>query len=137
MIKKIILILLGSLCLILGVIGVFLPILPTVPFLLATTICYANSSEKLHTWFINTKLYKKNLQSYVEKRGMTVKTKRNIIITVTVLMGFGFIMMARKGIWIPCIILAIVWICHLLYFLIRVKTLNPNESNSNTSTKNA
>ena len=124
-------------CLILGVIGVFLPILPTVPFLLATTICYANSSEKLHTWFINTKLYKKNLQSYVEKRGMTVKTKRNIIITVTVLMGFGFIMMARKGIWIPCIILAIVWICHLLYFLIRVKTLNPNESNSNTSTKNA
>jgi len=38
-------------------------------------------------------------------------------------MGFGFFMMARKGIWIPCVILAIVWLAHILYFTLRVKTL--------------
>lgn len=54
---------------------------------------------------------------------MLVKTKVGIITTVTLLMGFGFFMMARKGIWIPCIILAVVWVCHIIYFLFFVKTI--------------
>ena len=52
-----------------------------------------------------------------------MQTKLSIMITVTLLMGFGFFMMARKGIWIPCIILAIVWLAHILYFVFRVKTI--------------
>ena len=104
-IKKLIFIVLGCICLALGTVGVVLPILPTVPFYLATAFCFANSSERLHNWFINTGLYKKHLQSYVEKRGMLLKTKISIITTVTLLMGFGFFMMARKSIWVPCIIL--------------------------------
>ena len=95
-IKKIIFIVLGCICLALGTVGVVLPILPTVPFYLATAFCFANSSERLHTWFVDTGLYKKHLQSYVEKRGMLLKTKISIITTVTLLMGFGFFMMARK-----------------------------------------
>ncbi|MBQ8983077.1 MAG: YbaN family protein [Lachnospiraceae bacterium] len=126
-IKKIIFILLGCICLGLGTIGIFLPILPTTPFYLATLFCFANSSEKLHDWFIGTKLYKKHLESFVEKRGMLLQTKISIITTVTLLMGFGFFMMARKGIWIPCIILAVVWLCHVLYFIFRVKTVKAGE----------
>ena len=122
-IKKILFIALGCICLALGTVGVVLPILPTVPFYLATAFCFANSSERLHSWFINTGLYKKHLQSYVEKRGMLLKTKISIISTVTLLMGFGFFMMARKGIWIPCIIITIVWVCHIVYFVFRVKTI--------------
>jgi hypothetical protein len=38
-------------------------------------------------------------------------------------MGFGFFMMARKGLVIPCAILAVVWVCHLVYFLFGVKTI--------------
>ena len=53
---------------------------------------------------------------------MTLKTKLSILISVTLVMGFGFFMMARKGIWIPCIILGVVWICHIGYFMFRVKT---------------
>ena len=49
--------------------------------------------------------------------------KISIICTVTLLMGFGFFMMARKGIWGPCIILAVVWLAHVLYFTLRVKTI--------------
>lgn len=122
-ISKIFFIVIGCICLALGSIGIVLPILPTVPFYLVTAFCFAKSSERLHTWFINTGVYKKHLQSYVEKRGMLMKTKISIITTVTVLMGFGIFMMARKGIWIPCIILAIVWVCHIVYFVFGVRTI--------------
>ena len=125
--KKLIFIILGFLFLALGTIGVFLPILPTTPFYLLTLFFFANSSERLHNWFVGTKLYKKHLESFVEHRGMLLQTKLSIICTVTLLMGFGFFMMARKGIWIPCIILAVVWICHILYFMFKVKTLQIEE----------
>ncbi len=118
----------GFISLALGTIGIFIPILPTVPFYLLTAFSFAKSSERLHTWFLSTKLYKNHLESFVEKRGMTVKTKISIIASVTLLMGFGFFMMARKGIWIPCIILAIVWLCHIIYFIFRVQTIRPELS---------
>ena len=121
--KRLLFTILGFLCLCLGCIGIVLPILPTVPFFLATVFCFGVSSQKLHDWFLSTGLYKKHLQSYVEKKGMLPKTKATIIATVTLLMGFGFFMMARKGIWIPCVILAVVWVCHLIYFIFGVKTV--------------
>ena len=127
-IKRLIFLILGLLCLTLGTIGVFLPILPTVPFYLATVFCFSQSSQKLHDWFIGTELYKKHLQSFVEKKGMLMKTKVSIITTVTLLMGFGFFMMARKGIWVPCIIVAVVWVCHLIYFVFGVKTIRTVDS---------
>lgn len=126
-IKKILFIVLGCICLALGCIGIALPILPTVPFFLVTVFCFANSSEKLHNWFINTKMYKKHLESFVKKKGMTVQTKATIIASVTLLMGFGFFMMFRKAIYIPCIILGVVWICHIIYFVFGVKTISKTD----------
>lgn len=99
-----------------------------VPFFLVTALCFGASSEKLHSRFVSTGLYKKHLQSYVEKRGMLPKTKVSIIAMVTLLMGVGFFLMARKGIWVPCIILAVVWVCHLLYFIFGVKTLKTGDN---------
>ena len=122
-IKKYIFVVLGCICLGLGTVGVFLPILPTTPFYLLTVFFFANSSQKLHDWFLGTKLYQKHLDSFVKQRGMLRSTKVSIICTVTLLMGFGFFMMARKGIWIPCVILAVVWLSHILYFTLRVKTI--------------
>lgn len=55
-IKKSLYIILGTIGLILGAIGAVLPLLPAFPFLLLATVCYAKSSERLHNWFINTKL---------------------------------------------------------------------------------
>ncbi len=103
--------------------GVFLPVLPTTPFYLATVFFFANSSEKLHGWFLGTKLYKKHLASFVKGQGMLRSTKLSIIGSVTFLMAVGFFLMARKGIWIPCIILTVVWIAHIIYFGFRVKTI--------------
>ncbi len=122
-VKKIVFIIVGCICFFIGTVGVFFPILPTTPFYLVTAYCFARSSERLDNWFKSTKLYKKHLESFVKKEGMMASTKAGILVTVTILMGFGIFFMARKGIWIPCIILAIVWIAHMIYFLFFVKTL--------------
>ncbi len=121
--KKLIYLILGFICLGIGCVGIILPILPTVPFFLVTLFCFAKSSEKLHTWFVGTKMYKNHLESFMQKKGMTIGTKAAIIASVTILMGFGFFIMMRKGIYIPCIILAVVWICHIVYFVFGVRTI--------------
>lgn len=124
--KRLIFLVIGCVSLGLGCVGIVLPILPTVPFFLLTVFCFSQSSQRLHDWFVNTKMYHKHLESFVQKKGMTVRTKMTILISVTLLMTIGFVLMARKGIWIPCIILAVVWSCHLVYFLFGVKTI-PSE----------
>ena len=122
-IKRMIFLIVGCVNLALGCIGIVLPILPTVPFFLLTVFCFANSSQKLHDWFIGTRMYKKHLESFVKKKGMTVQTKLGIIIPVTLVMGIGFFMMMRAGVIVPSVILAIVWVCHIIYFVFGVKTI--------------
>lgn len=124
-IGKIILIAVGCICLALGTVGIVLPILPTVPFYMATAFCFAKSSERLHRWFVSSGVYKKHLQSFVEKRGMLLKTKLTILITVTLLMGFGFAMMGRVP--IGRVILVCVWVFHIIYFCFGAKTIKGEE----------
>lgn len=76
---------------------------------------------------LQSTVYKKHLKSFVEKKGMLLKTKVSILTTVTFLMSFGVFMMARKGIWIPCIIIGVVWVCHVIYFVFGVKTIKSDD----------
>ena len=120
-IKKIVFIAAGCICLALGTVGIVLPILPTTPFYLVTAYCFARSSDRLNNWFKGTKLYKKHLESFVQKKGMLPQTKAGILTTVTILMGLCIFFMARKWIWIPCIIIAVVWVAHVVYFVFQLK----------------
>lgn len=117
--KKILYIFIGCISLGLGIIGVILPILPTVPFVLLAAFCFARSSERLDGWFKNTELYRENNI----KNGMTRQAKIRIMCSVTILMSIGFIMMGLKGIVVGNIVLLIVWIFHMAYFIFGVKTV--------------
>lgn len=124
-IKKMILIVVGCLGVGLGAVGAVVPLIPAFPFLLLAAFCFTRSSEKLNNWFLNTKLYKYNLESYVKGQGMTWKTKIRIMITVTVLMSIGFIMMSDVP--VGRIVLSGVWLFHIIYFIFGVKTLTPEQ----------
>jgi hypothetical protein len=121
-IKRAIYLVLGCVSLVLGCVGAVLPLLPTVPFLLLTAYCFARSSQRLNDWFRGTKLYKEHLESYVQKKGMTMRTKLTILGSVTLLMGIGFLMMSRVP--VGRAVLAVVWAVHVIYFLFGVKTIS-------------
>ena len=126
--KRILYIILGCVGVGLGAIGAVVPMLPAFPFLMLAAFCFARSSEKLDRWFKGTKLYQDNLADYVAGRGMTVKTKVRIMVTVTLLMSVGFIMMGLKGIVTGCIVLGCVWAFHIIYFIWGVKTIPTAEA---------
>ena len=104
-----------------GTVGVLLPILPTFPFYVVTVFCFARSSKKLHKWFVETNLYKNNIEKIVNRKGLPLKTKLKIIIIFTITMGTGFYFMKNTN--IGRIILGLVWFCHIVYFAFGIKTI--------------
>lgn len=94
-------------------------VLPTTPFILVAAFCFARSSEKIDAWFQSTRLYKIVFSSYLERRAMTVRGKLTLLIPVTVLMGLAF---ALVDIVPMRIVLAVVWVGHIIYFGFVVKT---------------
>lgn len=122
-IKRITFVGLGCVSLALAVIGVVLPILPTVPFLALAAFCFAKSSDRLNNWLLNTKLFQNNLADFKAGKGMTVKTKVRILVTVTLVMAVGLIAMLIKGVLVGSIVLVIVWLGHIYYFGFKVKTI--------------
>jgi uncharacterized protein len=75
---------LGTFSLALGAIGIFLPILPTTPFLLLSAACYMRSSERMHKWLLNNRWFGNYIKNYQEGKGIPMKTK---ILAMAVLWG--------------------------------------------------
>jgi uncharacterized membrane protein YbaN (DUF454 family) len=65
----------GTVCLALGAIGIFLPILPTTPFLLLSAACYLRSSERMYNWLLGNRWFGKYIKNYREGKGIPLKTK--------------------------------------------------------------
>ena len=122
-VKRIAFVVLGCISLALAVLGVVLPILPTVPFLALAAFCFAKSSDRLNNWLLNTKLFQNNLADIKAGKGMTVKTKVRILVTVTLVIAVGLIAMLIKGVLVGSMVLVIVWLGHIYYFGYKVKTI--------------
>jgi uncharacterized membrane protein YbaN (DUF454 family) len=79
----------GSISLALGIIGIFLPLLPTTPFLLLTAACYARGSERLHNWLLNNKLFGKYIRNYREGKGIPARSKVLALTLLWLTIGFS------------------------------------------------
>ena len=86
--KKYILITVGALSLALGIVGIFLPVLPTTPFLLLSAYCFSKSSEKFYNWLITNKIFGKYIRDYREQKGITLYNK--IVVLIVLFAGIGF-----------------------------------------------
>src|SRR3989304_5914014 len=97
--RKVIFIVAGTISLGLGALGLFLPILPTTPFLLLAAACYYKGSERMHRWLLNNKLFGSYIRNYRDGRGIALKAK---VITLCLL-------------WIT--------ICYSAFFLVNMAAL--------------
>jgi uncharacterized membrane protein YbaN (DUF454 family) len=79
---RILLVIAGTVCVGLGIVGIFVPVLPTTPFLLLAAACYARSSQRFHSWLLNNKWFGSYIRNYLERKGITLKAK---IITLSLL----------------------------------------------------
>jgi uncharacterized protein len=122
-IVKALLIIAGTISLALGILGIFLPLLPTTPFLLLTSACYIRSSDRLHDWLMSNKHLGGYIRNFKERRGLTLKAK---IITLSMLwasLGYSIYRVNRFYVGIGLVIMG----CCTSTYLIRMKTLKENE----------
>lgn len=117
--KKLMFLLVGLIAFVLGVIGIFLPVLPTTPLFLLTSFCLLKGSEKLNEKFMKTKMYEKYVKSFVEKGGMTLKAKLCLTVPVSLLLLFMFITIESpimKG------VIVVMWLAKVIVFT-KMKTI--------------
>ena len=83
----------GTVCVGLGVLGIFLPLLPATPFLLLSAACYAKSSKRFYGWLLNNKWFGSYLRDYRKKKGVPLKVKLFAIslLWVTILLAAAFV----------------------------------------------
>lgn len=88
---KILLIVVGSISVGLGVMGILLPVLPTTPFLLLAAICYSHSSERFYVWLLTNRFFGQYIRDWRENKGLTYLTKLWVIIVLAVTMGISIV----------------------------------------------
>jgi len=116
-IVKLLLIFAGSISLILGVVGIFLPLLPTIPFLLLSAFLYAKSSKKLYNWLLNHKYLGVYIRDFREHRAIPLRTKVISILLLWITMAFSACKFVPY-IWVKLLMLliAIAVTIHILSF---------------------
>lgn len=120
LIKRYIYITVGFIALSLGAIGVIFPVLPTTPFLLLASYCFARGSQRFNNWFMSTKIYKNHLERFLRERAMTLKQKVYILAFVNFMIAFPLIIV--DNLWVKLVLILVI-LFKLYYFTFRIKTI--------------
>jgi len=94
---KVLLIIIGTISLVLGMLGIFIPLFPTMPFLLFTAACYLKSSNNLYILLIENKYIGKHLVNYKESRSISRNVKYMTIISLWISIGFSAIVIVSNN----------------------------------------
>ena len=121
---KIIYVILGFVSMGLGIVGSFLPGLPTVPFLLLASFFFARGSERFHRWFTQTKIYKNYLEDFEKNRSMTLKAKIGLLCLSSTMIAFPIFFVKNNYLRLA-LILAVIF--KYYYFIFCIKTSKPDK----------
>ncbi|OGN93109.1 MAG: hypothetical protein A2Z75_03630 [Chloroflexi bacterium RBG_13_50_10] len=113
----------------LGIIGVFVPILPTTPFLLLAAACYMRSSERFYQWLINNRIFGAYVRNYIEGRGMPVKIKIFTILLLWLAIGLTIAFAVQN------IVVRIVLVCVAIGVTTHVALIKKREARRGTTLK--
>jgi uncharacterized membrane protein YbaN (DUF454 family) len=113
--RKALLIVAGFACVGLGAIGVFLPILPTTPFLLLAAACFIRSSDRFYNWLVNHRWFGAYIRNYREHRAITARAKAVTLCLLWATLAYSGLWIA-KLIWIR-ILLGVVGLCVTVHIL--------------------
>ncbi len=115
--------LLGAIAFGLGVLGIFLPVLPTTPLVLLSAFLLGKSSQKFNRWITNTWVYEKYAKDFVEHRSMSLGRKIFLLSLASVMLLFPLIILAP--LW--KLVIVGVYVFMYYYFICRIKTVPPQE----------
>lgn len=119
-IKNVLFFILGSIFLVIGIIGTVIPLLPGGPFYLLAAFCFAKSSKRIEAWFKSTPIYEKYVEAFLQKRGMTKKEKIriNLIADFFILISIIYV-----DILLVKILLVLIALYKHYYFIKKIKTI--------------
>lgn len=120
---KILLNVVGSIAVVLAVLGIFLPLLPTTPFLLLASACYMRGSARMHRWLLGNRLFGEYLHNIESRRGMPVRAKVMTLALLWASMLFSIYKVG--GVLIPSLLLVIA--TAVTISILRMKTLKTGD----------
>ncbi len=120
--KKTLLVIIGTLCVVLGIFGIFLPLLPTTPFLLLAAICYGHSSNRFYNWLITNRWFGQYIRNYRQGKGIPLKHKVLTILLLWLTIGFTAWLAVTLW-WVRLILLAIA--VGVTIHLVSIRTYKP------------
>jgi len=106
LLKKYLYVALASLCVVCGIIGIFVPLLPTTPFLLLATILYMRSSSRLLKWLLNNRYLGPYIKDYFSRKGIPLRMKVRSILILWVTLGLSAAYATDK-LWVRIILAGI------------------------------
>ena len=115
----------GSLCVALGVVGMFLPVLPTTPFLLLAAVCYARSSPRLHHWLLTNRWFGAYIRNYREGRGISRQHKTAVLLLLWLTIGSSVVYGVRLW-WVRLLLIGIA--TGVTIHILKIRTYRPEEA---------
>ena len=107
--KKAVLVAAGSLCLALAVLGVFLPLLPTTPFLLLASACYVRSSERLHGWLMGNRMLGPYIRNFRERRGIPLRARVTTVVLLWLPLAYSIYRLDLLWLKLLLVLMGVIW----------------------------